>query len=506
MMRAPKRGQQKAKVVTIPAPMGGWNARDVISGMGKADALTLENWVVVPGGIKVRSGHVDWATGMTGAVETLMGWHPASGAAKLFGAVAADIYDVTNTGAVGASVQTGLTSGRWQHVNFATPGGHYLYAVNGQDAPRHFNGTIWTQPVITGATATTFVHVAIHAERLWFVEKGSLRVWYLPVKSIAGAATGFDVASFCRLGGEMVAIASWTRDGGAGPDDYLVGLTSKGEVLVYSGTDPAVMRLVGVFQIAEPVGRRCTIKLGGELIVLTSQGPVSLSQALGTPQAGTQNIALTSKVGGAFQDAFTEAGTAFGWQMIEHPRTGLLIVNVPRQERALQNQFVFGTQTDAWSRFTGLNAGCWGLFGGELYFGSNTGRVGKMTGYTDAGSAIIATYQHAFSVFRSPATKRATLARARMISPVAYIPAVSVRTDYDTTAPDSRIMAATTNGGPWDTSPWDTTPWGSETASTQSWQGVSGVGSAVSLGMRIAATAPVVLNSIDLAYETGGFL
>jgi hypothetical protein len=50
-----------------------------------------------------------------------------------------------------------------------------------------------------------------------------------------------------------MAIASWTRDGGSGMDDVLAIITSNGEVLIYSGTDPEGSRRrgakVGLFSI-----------------------------------------------------------------------------------------------------------------------------------------------------------------------------------------------------------------------------------------------------------------
>jgi hypothetical protein len=41
----------------------------------------------------------------------------------------------------------------------------------------------------------------------------------LPVASIAGTAAKLTIAPFCKLGGYLVDIGSWSRDGGSGPDD-----------------------------------------------------------------------------------------------------------------------------------------------------------------------------------------------------------------------------------------------------------------------------------------------
>lgn len=74
-----------------------------------------------------------------------------------------------------------------------------------------------------------------------------------------------------------MAMASWTRDSGNGIEDLAAFITSRGEVHVYSGTDPAsadTWQRVGTFKIPEPVGRRCLIKVGGDVGILTTQGLV----------------------------------------------------------------------------------------------------------------------------------------------------------------------------------------------------------------------------------------
>jgi hypothetical protein len=483
--------------------------------MGAADALTLENWLVTPGGIRVRPGKQTWATGLGTYVESLMPWFSASGNNKLFAAVPNNIYDVTAQAAVGPAVQTGLSNGRWQHTNFATPGGQYLVLVNGSDAPRHYNGTIWTSPVITGTyngvalNANNFIHVEPHVGRLWFVEKSTLRGWYLPVLQIAGTATPFDLGPFCSLGGELLASASWTVDGGQGPDDYAAFITSRGQVVVYQGTDPdnaATWQLRGIYKIPEPLGRRCTYKLGGELIILTIQGPIALSQAMSLSETGQANQALTTKIGNAWRQAAEFSSASFGWQVSENPRYGFMVMNVPVRERVQQDQYVFSTQTGAWSKFTGLNAGCFAWFGTAMFFGGNDGTVYRLDGVADLGLPILASYQHAFTDLRSVSNKRLVMARPRIVAPPSYLPAVHIKTDLDTSPVPYRTIPPGDAGPAWDVTAWDEAYWGADSVSTQGWQGVEGIGTTVSVAFRVAATAPVMLNGVDLTYEVGGLL
>ena len=83
------------------------------------------------------------------------------------------------------------------------------------------------------------------------------------------------MSSVAQLGGYLVAAGTWTIDAGYGVDDNLVFITSNGEVIVYSGTDPSDITkfaLVGVWRIGKPVGKRCLMKYGGDMIILTYNG------------------------------------------------------------------------------------------------------------------------------------------------------------------------------------------------------------------------------------------
>ena len=71
--------------VNLPAPTGGWNARDVLSEMAPNDAVILENWFPSTTSVNQRYGYSEWATGLPAETETLMNYAgPASD--KLFAA------------------------------------------------------------------------------------------------------------------------------------------------------------------------------------------------------------------------------------------------------------------------------------------------------------------------------------------------------------------------------------------------------------------------------------
>ena len=81
---------REAIVKSIPAPTGGWNARDNIANMDPKDAVSLENWFPGTTACELRFGYSNHATGMTGEkVETLMVWNGPS---------TSTMFAVTNAG------------------------------------------------------------------------------------------------------------------------------------------------------------------------------------------------------------------------------------------------------------------------------------------------------------------------------------------------------------------------------------------------------------------------
>ena len=248
------------KSASLPPPVEGWDCREALADMPIKRAIILDNWFPGTDKVTLRKGFTSYATGMSGAVESLLPYTPLTGTGKLFAANGTSVYNVTSTGAVGAAELTGKTNARWQYVQMGTAGGQFLVIMNGADAPLNYNGSAWsTSPAITGPTAANLIWCNLHQRRLWFGEKESLTAWYLAVNTIGGAASSFSLAGIATLGGYIMGMGTWSRDSGSGADDVAIFLTSEGEAIVYQGTDPssaATWSLIGVFRIGKPIGRR----------------------------------------------------------------------------------------------------------------------------------------------------------------------------------------------------------------------------------------------------------
>lgn len=476
--------QKNYQSASIPAPIGGWNARDSLGEMDETDAVELINFWPRTSDVVLRKGYSQHATGIPTLVQTLMSYNGTT-TQELFAISNGNIYDITTSGAVGSADVTGLSNSQWEYINVATSGGNFLYSVNGLDKPRIYNGSTWTavdassSPAITGVTTTTLSHIHMHKTRVWFIEKSTLKAWYLPVNAVGGAANSFDFRGIARKGGTLVAMGTWTIDAGYGVDDLAVWVTSEGEVIVYRGTDPSsasTWELVGIYEIGSPIGKRCMFKYQGDLLIVTLDGVVPLSGALQSSRVNPR-VALTDKIQSAITSSATTYQSNFGWQLAYFAPANMLLLNVPVFEGASQEQYVMNTITKAWARFQDWDANCWVVHNDELYFGGDM-FVGKAwdTLYDNAGD-ITATGRQAFNYYGS----RGRLKRWTMIRPILLTNGsvdiyCGINVDFEDMGSSSLLTFSPSGAALWDSAVWDADVWASENIPQKAWQGVTGVG------------------------------
>lgn len=499
-MRQPLRGrrrgrQQIADGASIPAPVGGWDAVSSLEDMPPDRAVVLDNWFPTTSDVRVRRGHKTHAASMgSGVVDSLMPYHGiTSAASKLFCATNSKIYEISG-GGVGVDQSLSTSNNRFQHVNFTTSGGHFLFMVNGADAPWTFDGTNWANPSITTITATDIIHVNVHKHRLWFVLKDSTKAAYLATGAIAGAATTFEFGSLFTKGGYLVAMATWTMDAGDGMDDRAVFISSRGQCAVYVGTDPSsanTWALEGVYSLGAPIGRRCFTKVAGDVALINVDGVLPLSRALIQDRGAATAIAMTRNINNAMNEVARSYRTLFGWELTPFVKGPMVLLNVPIQEGILQHQYVMNTLTGAWCRFTGMNANCWTEYNDNLYFGGNDGHVYQAdTTGVDKDSQIEATGQGAYNYYRS----RGQLKDWRMIQPLLTTdsdarPAVGISTDFKDNAVIGIPVNAATVSALYDTAIYDVDFYAAENRSVTDWTTITGVGQCASIHF-IAHTGP----------------
>ena len=485
-----------ARSTTLDPPVEGWDTREALSDMPEKRAVILENWFPDTDKVTVRSGYSSHATGLPDDVETILEYTGVDGTAEIFAVSDGGIYDVSSAGAVGAAAVSGLTNSRFQQTQIGTAGGQFLFIVNGADAPRSYDGSSWATPSLSasGFTAANVIWCNLHQRRLWMGEKDSLSAWYLPVNSISGTPVVFSFAGLAKLGGYIMAMGTWTRDGGDGQDDVAVFITSEGEVLIYEGTDPSsasTWGLVGVFRIGRPIGRRCMIKAGGDLVIVTQDGFIPMSASLIRDRSQAELVALSQQINKAVNDAVRDHATKFGWQPFSYPEGKQMIFNIP-QGNDEYDQFVFNTLTGAPCRFTGINAICWGLKGSAAYFGAPGGIVYKYDdGTSDAGTNIVYDALQAFNYFGSKARKKGF----KEVEPIFQSNgnpgvAIDLNLDFQIKAFQGVTAASPSSAATWGVSKWGIGTWGGADQVYRGWRGVRGVGRAAAIRIRGETTGP----------------
>lgn len=505
----------RTKIVSLPAPIGGWNARDAFSEMPSEDAITLENYWPTTTTIALRFGYSQFSTGMTGNSDTLMAYSGGS-TNKFFSANAGGrIYEVTSGGAVGAANVTGLTNGRFQYVNIANSGGNYIIAVNGADKARFYNNTAWGYDgdgtySITGVDSAACIGINVHKNRVWLIQQNTLLAWYLPTAAIGGAAASLDLRAFAPHGGSLVAMGTWTIDAGYGIDDHAVFLTNKGDVIVYRGSDPAsasTWAMVGQWWLGSPIGNRPFVKWKGDLLLICRDGVVPLSGALQSSRLNPR-VAFTDKIKKSTATAVNDYASNFGWQLMPFPQQNMLVLNVPITTGANQQQYVMNTITGAWANFKEWQANCWELFNDNLYFGGNTyvGRAWNTN--ADAGAAINGYILQAFNQFKEPGKrKRVAVMRPLFLtngSPTIY---GNINWDYSLANPTSALTTSASTFAVWDTATWDNGIWGGGLNPSFETQNATGSGWAGAPVFKSATNGlELELVQTDLTLEIGGFL
>lgn len=493
------RKMPKARPDSIPAPIGGWNTRDALDAMAPTDAVLLDNWFPTTGKVTMRRGYTEHATGMGSSnVDTIAEYHAGSNR-KLLAAANGNIYDASSTGAA-SSLASGFTSNQWQWSNL----NGRIFFVNGTDAPQDYDGstmsaTSWTG---SGLTIANLIGVNVFKSRLYFWEDDSQDFWYAGPAAITGTLTKFPLSRVGQFGGNLVAMGTWTFDGGAGPDDYAVFIMSSGDVIVYQGSDPgsfADWALVGVYNIGEPLGIRGVVKTGGDLLIMTHNDYVSMGAVLKTGQLGD-----ASKLSGAVQEASANA-SLFGWQAITHRKGnkgGFILFNVPGVSNKY-DQHVINAATGAACRFRDIPARCWGVYNSGLYFGSTNGKIYQFdTAWKDDGAAIPADGRSAWSSYGTPTRNRVTAIRPVIESQGEISYSVGLGFDFNASplpAPSQTALSLSL----WDVALWDVALWSPELSTSLKWKAAKGSGQSISTRVKIEGEQEISWVRTDYRLEQG---
>ena len=498
---------QKSDVTVIPAPIGGWNARDPLSAMPQTDAVVLENFIPGTEGVSLRPGYSSHATGLGSSVASLMEYSSPS-ANKLFGAAGTSIYEVTSAGAVGAAAVTSTVNAIWSHAMFATSGGNYLVIANGGTSVRHYNGTTWATPTINNVDLGG-PHLRHRARRAAVVHREAVAARLVPPDQRGG---GRCHRVRPRADVQARRQPAWRRRRGratAGRAPTTCWFSSpragrRSSIPAPTRTTPPPGRGSACSSCPSRSAGAATFKLGADTGVITSQGVLALSSVLPIASTDTAMVAVTDKIRRAFATAYRLGSSLAGWQIIEYPKRGWVIVNVPTASSFEQYLMNAASPARPWCRLTGIAAASWSLLGDAIYFGGS-GTVYKFDqGFLDVDEPISADALPAFSSLGNPAQKRVVLAKPLVTAAEGTVPPIEIKTDYDDSPVSITQLLIPASGSPWDKSPWDTSPWGPSIEPIDDWQSVQGIGQVISPRMAVTSQTPFTWHQTTIGYETGG--
>jgi hypothetical protein len=506
--------QPTSKASFLPAPTKGWYVGDNLSTAPPGTAYVLNNAFPQLDYVRMRGGSLAYATGMPNAAVTTLIPYVNGTSSKFFASVSGSIYDVSSGGAVGAAAVSGLNSSAViEYIQFTNAGATWLICVNGVDPAQLYSGSAWsTTPAITGLTGGNLAFVWPFKNRLYGVQSASLTAWYLAVQAIGGAATSFDLSGIFKYGGYLLCGTSWAISSNSGLYEVCVFITSEGEVAIYDGLSPSdtAWTLKGLYKIAKPLGRRCILKTGGDIAIMTEDGIIPMSSVMTLDQIALQNVAVSKPIAPAWRNAVLARQGLTGWQITTWPLESMGIINLPKANAGDKTQFIANVRTGAWAQYIGWDANCFAVYNNSLYYGSSDGRVMQAeTGAQDDGKNYTWTVFPSYTDLGSPAnTKHVKMVRPRLQAGYPVTPQVSVKVDFDTTLPISPTASVPAPfGALWDTAVWDSAVWPPTLTDLSRWTDAEGFGSTASpviqLTLSTSITPDVRLNSIEILYEVG---
>lgn len=566
-MRTPtaKVKPKAAQTALFPAPVAGWiaNRSKAMTSSAQAKlppgATILENWFPTATGIRMRRGSARYATLGLGTEPTLsMFTYTIGSTQQLFAATASAIWDIsvvaspfneiigTHDGdyigdpiadeiigvesTIGLEVLVGQTGGKWVTVQTTnTDGGIYLRGVNGVDVPFVYDGASFsTTPGLTFADIGVGVpdvtepqdlsYVWSYKRRLFFIKKGTLDAYYLPVSAIGGELNLLPLGSVFSKGGELVFGASWslgTSDQG-GLSAQCVFVTSEGEVAVYQGSnpdDPADWALVGVYRIGKPLGPLAHMSAGGDIVIATTIGFLPLSEAVQREYAALSPAAVSNPIEDAWREAVQRRG-GDDWSVALWPDGQMVLVSPPAPAVSTPQVFVVNSNTGAWCSFTGWNVRCMAVFKGQVYFGGDEGAVTRAwTGGSDDGQSYTCRYLGLFEDGGTPAQRKIVgMARPTLQSSVTLNSKVSVCFDYKEVLPTPPNASITGGGNVWDAATWNESVWDAEAGGVISsqWVSVGGSGARLAPAVQVSSGSAIPLDgqlqSFDLSFTTADII
>ncbi len=279
---------------------------------------------------------------------------------------------------------------------------------------------------------------------------------------------------------------------------------------MYQGTDPSNPNnwaLVGRYLIPTPVAQRGVTRYGGDVYIITENDHQQLSKLFIALKLG--EVAPRTKIAGAAKNAYLQGKNLPGWQALYYPAGTRMIYNVPNQDGTF-SQHIFNTSTQAWCRFRGMPARCFGVYRDALYYGGANGTVVQADiGANDNGSPILTLGQQAWQLFGTPLIKRVAAIRPIVQSPGIALFNMIIGFDYQ----ESGLQIPDATLGPLNALVWGQSNWGPPSVwsgglgrTDPRWHIAGGEGAAIGISINANTSVGATWIRTDLLLEPGRML
>lgn len=518
----------------LAAPIAGINAVANIAEMGPNDAVSLFNLIPSRYGCKVRRGWVEWCTNVgTDGVKTII---PFKGSVavenRLFACAGNGIYEVSATTDAPTLLETfpvaDDTSGYGGWINFTTVAGKFALYTDESNGYYIWNETLddWTKVVagtaagqLDGVDPAEIVGVTEYQSRVWLVRKNSALAYYLPAGLITGRVTEFNFGNKFKNGGNLAGLYTWTVDGGAGINSFLVAISTAGDVIVYQGTDPDVpgnfIKRGDWFIGQPPAGRRLTGTFGGELYLLSTYGLLPMSKLISGALIQQTEVFLTRRISPLINSSMQLSIDELGWEVRVVPTDNILLIATPKIVGQNFTQYVQSINSEGWAVYRDIPYFTGDTWQGQYYIGTSDNRVLVHTGDLDGvlfddPDAAVQIEWSGISMFFEPGAP-GSFNRTHFIRPVfmaSQPPSFNVEARYDYNIAEAIAPpdAAAATGSLWDEALWDEGLWAGEFQIVQDLKGGSGMGRAIAIAINGQSGAETTLLRYDVMTDEGGLL
>lgn len=444
-------------IVNIPSSQGGLNLKDSLDAMDIRYAIQMDNILPDTNRDVLRGGCRQISTMPANKLMT----YNKKGMETLLLASDGAIYKM-NEDYSRTLLKSGFSTDNWQFCSFTDGGGNVnTILANGSsdNVQRVYDngGTLTITSAYTSATG--LISPCSYKNRMYFAVKDSLIVKYAESQAIDGALSTYNLGSIFRQGGSVISIANWTQNAGTGMANLICFLTSEGEVAVYDGLSPedTGWNLVGVFRISKPIGLDCVCQLGGDLIIITQDGYLPLSNVISQDRAN--KVEISDKINPIVEGKNFNANWGIYW----YSKKGWLIINAPSKDTGhSQEQHVLVHNTGGWCRFVGWDAFCFATLNDDLFFCNGTGVFQANVGTTDNGQKITYYLQKAYTQLEIPEIKQVMLIKERNTTLGQETIGTRIGVDFKLEDSSSRLVQLEGTQTYWDTAIWDVSFWSSE--------------------------------------------